>query len=90
MSYSKIKDCWNGIESYNLSGVKMGMNKEVNKEDYVPPVTMSLPEWQKYVSRGDNVLLGSGGVIPGGPSQIGWGGGGSVDKGHVRQGWYGA
>jgi hypothetical protein len=83
MSYCKLKDFWTGLSKYNLSGKKV-------KETYVPPVTISLPAWQKYVASGNNVLLGSGGVIPGGTMQMPFGGGSAVYKGHVRQGWYGS
>lgn len=58
-------------------------------EEYTPPVTMSLPQWQNYVASGLNNLYGSGGVIPGGTVNTGWGGGGAVYKGHVRQGYGG-
>jgi hypothetical protein len=83
MSYCKAKDCWAGVEHYNLSGTK---RKEI-KETYVAPVTMSLPAWQQYVASGNNVLLGSGGIIPSGTVQMPFGGGSAVYKGHVRQGW---
>ena len=80
MSYCRSKNCWSGLERYNLSGKK-------SIEEYTPPVTMSFPAWQKYVASGKNVLLGSGGVISGGTLQTPFGGGGSVYRGHVRQGW---
>lgn len=87
MSYCKSKDCWAGLSNYDLSGVKNVKNINETYETYVAPVTMSLPAWQQYVASGNNVLLGSGGVIPGGTMQIPFGGGGAVYKGHVRQGW---
>jgi hypothetical protein len=86
MSYSKSKDCWGGLENYNLSGKK---NSKVI-ENYVPPVTMSLGQWQQYVASGKNVLLGSGGVIPSGTVQTPFGGGGAVYRGSVRQGYGGS
>lgn len=43
-----------------------------------PPVTLSLPEWQQYVASGNNTLLGSGGVIPGGTMQTVGGNSGAV------------
>ena len=55
-------------------------------DSYEAPVTISLPEWQDYVASGKNVLLGSGGVIPGGTIDLGWGADGAVYKGQVRQG----
>lgn len=79
MSYCKVKNCWSGLKNYDLSGKIV--------EEYVPPVTLSLSEWRKYIATGNNVLLGSGGVIPGGTIQTPFGGGGAVYKGHVRQGW---
>lgn len=48
---------------------------------------MSMPEWRQYVSSGRNTLYGSGGVIPSGTLQTGFGGSGAVYRGHVRQGW---
>ena len=82
MSYCKSKNCWTGLKKYNLNGCK---NKPV--EEYAPRVTLSLPQWQQYVASGNNVLLGSGGVIPGGTTLIPFDGNGSVYSGHVRQGW---
>jgi hypothetical protein len=86
MSYNKLKDCWTGLVVYNLSGKKTG-NTRQTVENYVPPVTMPFSEWQKYVGSGANVLLGSGGVISSGTVNTGFGGGGAVYKGHVRQGY---
>jgi hypothetical protein len=82
MSYCKLKDCWVGLSNYNLAGKK----NEV-LEEYVPPVTLSWPEWQQYVASGNNVLLGSGGVIPNGTVQTVGGLSGAVYSGHVRQGY---
>ena len=87
MSYCSAKDCWAGLAQYNLSGKKS--ISRILLENYVPPVTLSLPEWQQYVASGKNVLLGSGGVIPGGTMQTPFGGGGAVYRGHVRQGYGG-
>ena len=64
------------------------LNKCCRDEKYVAPVTLSLPEWNDYVASGMNTLLGSGGVIPGGTENLGWGGGGAVYKGHVHQGYW--
>lgn len=85
MSYSKSKDCWTGLSNYNLCGLK---NKVL--EEYVAPVTLSWPEWQQYVGSGNNVLLGSGGVIPNGTIQTAGGMSGAVYTWHVRNGWYGS
>lgn len=48
-------------------------------ECYSPPVTLSLPEWRRYVSEGDNTLYGDA-IIPGGTEEDG-----AVYSGHVRQ-----
>jgi hypothetical protein len=34
-------------------------------ESYVPPVTLSLPAWRRYVANGYNTLYGDA-IIPGG------------------------
>lgn len=81
MSYCKMKNCWVGLKSYDLNG-----NTET-VENYTPKVTLSLPEWRQYVASGYNTILGSGGVIPGGTVNTGWGGNGAVYRGHVIQGW---
>jgi hypothetical protein len=78
MNYCTLSNTWIGLSCYNLNGFTP---KKVDiYEGYVAPVTLSFPEWQKYIASGNNILLGSGGVIPGGTV------GGSVYKGHVRQG----
>lgn len=87
MSYCKSKNCWTGLERYSLNSKK---TVEPYVEPYVAPVTMPWPAWQQYVASGNNILLGSGCVIPGGTVQMPFGGGSAVYKGHVRQGWYGA
>jgi hypothetical protein len=46
-------------------------------------VTLSLHEWNQYVSRGYNILYGSVGVIPGGTTNTLWRNG-TVYKGRVR------
>jgi hypothetical protein len=61
MSYSTAKDCWSGLSRYDLSG------KKTLIEEYVPRVTLSLQEWQKYIEKGSNVLLP--GIIPNGTVQ---------------------
>ncbi len=71
MPYTKLKNTWASKQTI---------------EAYSGPVTMSLPEWNKYVSSGFNVLYGSGGVIPGGTIQTAGGNSGAVYAGHVRQG----
>ena len=89
MNYAKLKDTWVGIEiPYTIASKKILGKKIQNytQEDYTPRITLSYPQWQRYISAGNNVLLGSGGVIPGGTVNTGWGGG-AVYKGHVRQGW---
>lgn len=83
MSYSYAKDCWLGFQQYNLSGLKANRYTE----PYVAPVTLPYDQWIRYVSRGDNVLLGSGGVISGGTVQTPFGGSRAVYKGYVRQGY---
>ncbi len=67
-NYTTLKKTWSGLSPYNLNGVI--------EEQYVPRITMSLPEWQYYVANGWNTLYGSGGVIPSGTVQIPFGGGG--------------
>jgi hypothetical protein len=52
------------------------------QEDYSPPVTLSLPEWQNYVASGQNTFLGDA-IIPGGTTEDG-----AVYQGHVRQNPY--
>ena len=54
--------------------------KKFNFDTYQAPVTLSLPEWRKYVAEGKNTLYGSGGIIPGSTFS------GNIYKGHVRQG----
>lgn len=83
MSYSKAQDCWSGLKDYDLNGQK----QTTIKEEYTPRVTMPYSEWVQYVGRGDNVLLGSGSVIPSGTVQTAGGLSGAVYRGQVRQGW---
>lgn len=80
MEYKKLKDTWSGLTPYNLTGGYV-------KEKYSGPVTLSLPQWQNYVSNGKNVLYGSGGVIPGGTIRTPGGSSGAVYAGRVRQGY---
>lgn len=69
----------------SLSLVKLNKRKT---EQYESKITMSLPQWRKFVGSGMNTLLLSGGVIPSGTVNTGWGGNsGAVYSGHVRQGW---
>jgi hypothetical protein len=70
MSYSKLKDCWLGLSDCNLNG-----KKSILIEEYVPIVRLSWPEWKQYIANGNNVLLGSGGVITGRTLQTPYGGG---------------
>jgi len=53
-----------------------------NKENYSPPVTLSLPEWQDYVASGQNTFPGDA-IVPGGTMDDG-----AVYQGHVRQNPY--
>jgi len=48
-------------------------------ENYAPPVTLTLPEWRRYLAQGDNTLYGDA-IIPGGTEDEG-----AVYSGHVRQ-----
>lgn len=58
-------------------------------EEYAPKITMSMPAWRQYMSSGMKVIEQSGGVIPSGTIQTGFGGSGAVYKGTVRQNWGG-
>lgn len=101
-TYTQLKNCWDGLEKYSLNGPSKGSRwgpaytseyaglrstKGRLLELYVPPVTLSYPQWVQYVSSGKNVLYGSGGVIPGGTVQTAFGGSGAVYRGNVRQGY---
>ena len=83
MSYCKSSNCWSGLKEYDLNGIK----HTPIVEKYTPRVTIPYSEWVNYIGSGKNVILGSGGVIPGGTVNTGWGMGGSVYKGHVSQGY---
>jgi len=48
-------------------------------EEYVPPVSLSYPEWVNYVSSGQNTLYGDA-IVPGGTTEDG-----AVYIGHIRQ-----
>lgn len=85
--YCNAKDVWTGLQPYNTVGPK-SLAKRVIKEEYTPLVTLSLHEWRDYISSGNHIILGSGGVIPGGRIQTAFGGKGPL-KGHVRQGYGG-
>jgi hypothetical protein len=50
-----------------------------SQENFSPPVTLSLPEWQDYVATGQNTFPGDA-IVPGGTSENG-----AVYQGHVRQ-----
>ena len=76
-TYKKLDNCWLGLKKYNLNGNDI-------LEDY-NPITMPLNEWQEYVASGQNTLQLSGGVIPSGTEQTGFGNSGAVFKGNVRQ-----
>ena len=84
MNYKLLKNTWIELKSCDICCKNTTTNKTI--ERYEPPVTLSLPEWQQYVTSGNNILLGSGGVIPGG-TQGGNLLSGSVYRGHVRQGY---
>ena len=78
MSYVKLKNTWSGSET--------NFREFITTEYYTPRITMPYADWINYVGRGDNVLLGSGGVIPSGTEQTAGGLSGSVYRGNVRQG----
>jgi len=81
-SYGKLRNTWGGLESYNLKGRKGDV------EFYVPPVTLSLPDWRNYLDKGYNTLYGDA-IIPGGTINSGWMSGNSVYSGTVgRVGMY--
>jgi len=48
-------------------------------EQYAPPITLNLQDWNKYVASGDNTLYGDS-IIPGNTEMNG-----AVYSGHVRQ-----
>lgn len=57
-------------------------------ESYEPKVTLSLQDWNDYVTSGKNTLYG-GAIIPGGTEYVPGGvGAGAVYLGHVHQGYY--
>lgn len=57
-----------------------------HRDNYASPkVTISMPEWRKWITSGKNTLYGDA-IIPGGTVNTGWGGNGAVYAGHVRQG----
>uniref|UniRef100_A0A6C0K1W0 Uncharacterized protein n=1 Tax=viral metagenome TaxID=1070528 RepID=A0A6C0K1W0_9ZZZZ len=58
-----------------------GSNDE-NKEEYSPPVTLTLPQWRQYVAQGQNTFPGDA-IVPGGTTADG-----AVYVGHVRQNPY--
>ena len=80
-SYALSKNTWIGLCQNNTNSVRYE-----SIENYGGPVTLSMNEWRDYLAKGNNVLLGSGGVIPGGTVSTPFGGGGAVFAGHVRQG----
>lgn len=73
MDYKKLSDCWNGIGVYNLNG-----DNKMFREDY-NPVTMSFPQYTKYLASGRNAFDATGGVATGPVFP------GGVVGGHVRQ-----
>lgn len=79
--YCRLKETWVKQSKYNLN---CGEVSQI-KEDYVPPVTLSLQDWRDYVISGKNTLYGDA-IIPGGTDQIPWGSNSAVYSGHVRQG----
>lgn len=82
MNYKTLKNTWNGNVSYGYQTDK------IIKECYTPPITMSYRDWIRYISTGNNILLGSGGVIPSGTLQTAGGQSGSVYKGKVGKNRY--
>ena len=50
-----------------------------DKEEYSPPVTLTLPQWRRYVAQGQNTFPGDA-IVPGGTTADG-----AVYTGHVRQ-----
>lgn len=82
MNYARLKNTWNGSVSYGHQ------TKKTIKECYTPPVTMSYQDWIKYISTGNNILLGSGGIISSGTMQTAGGQSGAVYKGKVKQNRY--
>ena len=68
-AYARLKDTWS----------------LTTKERYVPPVTLPYDQWVQYVASGDNTLLGSGGVIPGGTVRTPFSAGGGVLRGNIGQ-----
>ena len=84
MSYRKFRDTWS---LYRSCDIPIMISSWVHqKENYSGPVTISFAEWQQYLQNGDNIIQGSGGVIPGGTSQTPGGNSGAVYRGTVRQG----
>ena len=69
-TYARLKDTW---------------STKALKERYVPPVTLPYDQWVQYVASGDNTLLGSGGVIPGGTVRTPFSAGGGVLRGNIGQ-----
>ena len=90
MSYRKLRDTWSLYRSCDIPiMIYYGQNISSwvhQKENYSGPVTISFAEWQQYLQNGDNIIQGSGGVIPGGTSQTPGGNSGAVYRGTVRQG----
>ena len=83
MNYTTLKNTWNGSVSYGYQP------KKIIKECYTPRVTMTYRDWIRYISTGNNILLGSGGVIPSGTIQTAGGQSGAVYKGQVGRPRYG-
>lgn len=81
MSYRNLQNTWSNNNS------KLCNNCNI-KENYSGPVTLSYPDWIRYVDEGKNVLYGSGGVIPGGTINIPFGGSGAVYKGSIYHPFY--
>jgi hypothetical protein len=55
------------------------INSGYINEYYLPPITLSLPQWRKYVANGYNTLYGDA-IVSGGTEDDG-----AVYSGHVRQ-----
>lgn len=64
---------------YKKKAIYHNLKKSYTIEPYQAPVTMSYPEWIRFVSKGENTLYGDA-VVPSGTIDNG-----AVYVGHVRQ-----
>lgn len=74
-TYKRLKETWE-------------LQNKPTVEDFAPKITMPYSQWINYISSGQHIV-GADAIIPSGTVNTGYGGGGAVYKGHVRQGWYG-